>query len=83
LLDGRIPAAQADVVADQLSSGKWTHDYPISAAEAKSMGLPVSTNMPKEVLELLALYPQPVRAQGSGGVEHLPGPRRKSADPSN
>jgi ClpP class serine protease len=79
LLDGRIPAAQADVVADQLSSGKWTHDYPISAAEAKSLGLPVSTNMPKEVLELMALYPQPVRAQGSGGVEYLPGPRRKSA----
>ena len=84
LLDGRIPAAQADVVADQLSSGKWTHDYPISAAEARSLGLPVSTNMPKEVLELLALYPQPVRAQGSGGVEYLPGPRRrKSAGLSN
>lgn len=83
LLDGRIPPAQADVVADQLSSGKWTHDYPISAAEAKSLGLPVSTNMPKEVLELMALYPQPVRAQGSGGVEYLPGPRRKSAGRSD
>lgn len=83
LLDGRIPAAQADAVAEQLSSGKWTHDYPISAAEAKGLGLPVSTNMPNEVLELMALYPQPVRAQGSGGVEYLPWPRRKKNGPSN
>jgi hypothetical protein len=33
--------------------------------------------MPKEVLELMTLYPQPVRAQGGGGVEYLPIPRQK------
>jgi hypothetical protein len=35
--------------------------------------------MPNDVLELMTLYPQPVRAQGSGGVEYLPIPRQKQA----
>jgi hypothetical protein len=32
--------------------------------------------MPDEVLQLLKLYPQPVRTQSSGGVEYLPVERR-------
>ena len=42
------------------------------------MGLPVRTDMPQEILELMTLYPQPVRRQG-GGVEYLPGPRHREA----
>ncbi|MBL7962022.1 hypothetical protein JNL27_17450, partial [bacterium] len=41
-------------------------------------GLPVSTDMPDEILELMTLYPQPVRRQG-GGVEYLPEPRQREA----
>ena len=48
LLRGRSPAEQADELAAKLSEGRWTHDYPISAAEAKSMGLNVSTSMKLE-----------------------------------
>jgi hypothetical protein len=33
--------------------------------------------MPNEVLELMKLYPQPVRTQSTGGVEYLPVPRQK------
>jgi ClpP class serine protease len=76
LLERRLPHDQAEVLADKLSIGTWTHDYPISAVEAKSLGLPVSTEMPDEVLELMSLYPQPVRSH-SGGVEYLPGPRQR------
>jgi Serine dehydrogenase proteinase len=36
--------------------------------------------MPDEVLELMSLYPQPVRAQG-GGVEYLPVPRQRDPLP--
>jgi hypothetical protein len=46
---------------------------------AKELGLSVNTDMPNEVLELMKLYPQPVRAQSGGGVEYLPVPRRKEA----
>jgi ClpP class serine protease len=80
LLAARMPADQAAQLADKLSTGTWTHDYPISADEAKGLALPVSTDMPKEVLELMTLYPQPVRSQ-AGGVEYLPVPRQKEAKP--
>jgi hypothetical protein len=33
--------------------------------------------MPDDVLELMKLYPQPVRTQSGGGVEYLPVPRQK------
>lgn len=70
LLTSHMPKDKAEKVAEQLSSGQWTHDYPISAEEAQDMGLPVSTNMPVEVMDLMKLYPQPANKQG--GVEYLP-----------
>src|SRR5262249_54280472 len=77
LLAEHMPADQAAAIADKLTSGTWTHDYPILAGEAKKLGLPISTDMPEAVLELMTLYPQPVRARG-GGVEYLP--RRRSKE---
>jgi ClpP class serine protease len=76
LLTGRLPDEKASALAEKLSTGTWTHDYPIFASTAKELGLPVSTNIPNSVLELMTLYPQPVRQQ-SGGVEYLPVPRQK------
>jgi ClpP class serine protease len=76
LLAKHVPIEQAQAIADKLATGTWTHDYPIMAAEAKKLGLPVSTDMPEAVLELMTLFPQPVRTQG-GGVEYLPVRRRK------
>ncbi|MGZ5260373.1 MAG: SDH family Clp fold serine proteinase [Burkholderiales bacterium] len=60
------------------TAGTWTHDYPILASTAQTLGLPVSTEMPDGVLQLLKLYPQPVRMQNSGGVEYLPVRRSQS-----
>jgi ClpP class serine protease len=76
LLTGRIPADRVEALAEKLSTGTWTHDYPIFAEEAKELGLAVTTEMPGEVLELMTLYPQPVRSQ-AGGVEYLPVPRQR------
>jgi len=76
LLAKHVPVEQAQAIADKLATGTWTHDYPIMAAEAKELGLPVSTDMPEVVLELMTLFPQPLRTQG-GGVEYLPVRRRK------
>jgi ClpP class serine protease len=78
LLQRRLPAEQANALAEKLSCGIWTHDYPLWASTAKALGLSVSAAMPNEVLELMKLYPQPVRMQsGSGGVEYLPVPRHR------
>jgi ClpP class serine protease len=77
LLIGRIPEDKAVALAEKLSTGTWTHDYPIFASTAKELGLPVSINIPDSVMELMKLYPQPVRQQNS--VEYLPVPRQKDA----
>jgi ClpP class serine protease len=65
---------QARRLADLLSTGTWTHDFPITVQKARELGLPVRSDIPTEVLELMELYPQPVRRVPS--VEYLPGPRR-------
>lgn len=73
LLKLRYPAQQAETVAALLCEGRFTHDYPISADEARALGLVVSTEMPELIFQLMNLYPQPVRRQAS--VEYLPGRR--------
>jgi ClpP class serine protease len=79
LLEGRLPSEKAHELACKLSEGTWTHDYPISAGEAKAMGLNVSTDIPNDIMDFLSLYPQPTRAQ-EGGIEYLPIPRERPAD---
>lgn len=61
LLRKRMGDEKAKQIADKLATGTWTHDYGITATEAAEIGLPVKTGMPEEILELMALYPQPVR----------------------
>jgi ClpP class serine protease len=78
LLGDRLPPDEADRVAKKLTSGTWTHDYPILVDEARALGLPVSTDMPVEVYELMQLYPQ--AAQRRPSVEYIPlpyGPRER------
>src|SRR3979411_2932652 len=53
LLRRHLSAEQAEALAEKLSTGTWTHDYPIDAQEAKGLGLPVNTKMPDLVLELM------------------------------
>lgn len=79
LLGRHMDPAKAAELADQLSKGQWTHDYPITADEAASLGLPVSTDLPDEVAELMVLYPQPVRTTPS--VEYVPAPPRREVPP--
>jgi len=81
LLQRHMAADEAGALAEKMATGVWTHDYPIGPDEARTMGLPISTDMPRQVLELLALYPQPVRSH-AGGVEYLPVPRQKQLESS-
>lgn len=54
----KMDLEKAKRIADELSSGKRTHDYPIRFNEAKKLGLPVETGLPEEVYKLMDLYPQ-------------------------
>lgn len=63
---------QAEFLAEQLASGKWTHDYPISVDEARELGLKINTDLPREIYQLMNLYPQAPQQRPS--VEYIPVP---------
>lgn len=75
LLQDKMDKEKAESLAETLASGKWTHDYPITVEEARELGLNVSTDMPEEVYQLMALYPQSAQARPS--VEYIPIPKTK------
>jgi ClpP class serine protease len=58
LLRKHFPEKQALAVAETLTEGRWTHDFPITVEMARGLGLKVSTDMPRSVYELMDLYPQ-------------------------
>jgi ClpP class serine protease len=74
LLGERMAHDAATALADKLTTGTWTHDYGIGSEEAKQLGLPVSTDMPQQVYDFMALFPQPTRMRPS--VEYIPVPYR-------
>jgi ClpP class serine protease len=53
-----MPEKKAVEVATILTEGRWTHDFPITVQMARSLGLKVSTEMPRQVYDLMDLYPQ-------------------------
>lgn len=78
LLSDKMSPENAAIVARALSSGQWTHDYPITCEKLVGLGLPVKNNMPGEVYQLMELYPQPVQRRPS--VQFIPVPYRGRED---
>src|SRR5215510_6520293 len=69
LLTPRLDQAAAETIAEKLTGGYWTHDYALTATEAKALGLPVKVGMPAQIMEFMKLYPQPIQ---QSGIEYLP-----------
>jgi ClpP class serine protease len=79
IVDDHVPAVKIkpeDVpkIIEALTSGKFTHDHPISYEDALALGLPVTTGMPQDIYNLMDLYPQPGARQAA--VEFIPLPYR-------
>ena len=74
LLQQRLEQAKAWEIATILSEGHWTHDYPLTYERAKALHLPVTEDCPEAILQLMALFPQPMRRSG---VEYTPFPRSR------
>ena len=72
LLEGHMPEDKARELARTLSEGRWTHDHPLFADDATALGLPVDTDIPDEVMQMMVLYPQ--QKQQVPSVEYLPAP---------
>ena len=75
LLAERMSQERATELAAKLATGTWTHDYGITADEAKALGLPISTELPQEVYDFMRLFPQPTRMQPA--VQYVPAPYRR------
>jgi ClpP class serine protease len=65
LSHGQMPHDKAEALAEMLSNGIWTHDYPIGVSEAKEMGLAVNSEVPQEVYQLMNLFPSAGRGRPS------------------
>lgn len=72
LLSKRLPAERARKVAEIMTEGRWTHDYPLTVPFLQSLGLPVVGELPPEVYRLMRLYPQPRVSRPS--VDYIPIP---------
>jgi len=75
LLANNYPEEAAERISQTLSEGRWTHDYPITIEEAKEIGLNVFSEMPKEIYDLMELYPQNPSLRPS--VQYVPIPYKK------
>lgn len=80
LLGSKCPPDKAEELARLLSEGTWTHDHPITVDAARTLGLPVRSDIPAEFLDLMSLFPQPVRHQPA--VEYRPTRRHYEPEPA-
>lgn len=65
-------ADDAARIAAALTSGQWTHDFPLDVEELRAIGLPIRDEIPREVYVLMDLYPQTRQQRPS--VEFIPTP---------
>ena len=88
VLTKRLARDKAEQLAVALSEGRWTHDFPITVAGARQLGLPVTTDMPRVVYEVMDLYSQanarrpsviyvPMRGRAEPKGEAAPAPAPK------
>ena len=70
LLEKRLPQEKAEALAALLTTGQFTHDFPITVELASSFGLPIKTDIPETVYNLMDLYPQ--AGIGRPSVDYVP-----------
>jgi ClpP class serine protease len=75
MLSGKMDEEEAHRLAGLLTEGKWTHDYPITAEQAKDLGIPVTKGLPDEIYRLMDLFPQAMPRRPS--VAYIPVPYQK------
>lgn len=77
LLMGRMEKEKAREITNQITEGRWTHDYPIGCEELRHMGVNACGELPREIYEVMDFFPQPLRRQPSVTYIPLPYEREK------
>jgi ClpP class serine protease len=78
ILKDRMPLDQAQLLAQHLTEGRWTHDYPITCEKLQEMGVKVCGELPPEIYSLMDYYPQP--SQRRPTVQYIPVPYQRDRD---
>ncbi|WP_324667801.1 SDH family Clp fold serine proteinase [Geochorda subterranea] len=73
ILGDHLPPERAAQVADYLTQGHWTHDYPLDCRRLQEWGLPVRCGLPAAIYALMDLYPQAPERRPS--VQYVPLPQ--------
>ena len=68
----KIKPENIESIIEALTTGRVTHDYPITVEEATEMGLPITVGLPRSIYDLMELYPQP--QGGRPSVQYIPLP---------
>lgn len=68
----KIAPENIEKIIDALTTGRVTHDYPVTVEEATEMGLPITVGLPRSIYNLMELYPQP--QGGRPSVQYIPMP---------
>ena len=79
ILRERLGDTKARELADLFTRGAWTHDHPLNVEDLRALGLPINTDMPREIYEFMRLFPQP--AGGRPSVQYIPVPYRSPGPP--
>ncbi|MCL6581199.1 MAG: ATP-dependent Clp protease proteolytic subunit [Firmicutes bacterium] len=79
ILQPKLDEERASRLAEILTDGRFTHDYPITHRELRGFGLEVSLEMPRQVYALMELYPQPPQARPS--VQYIRAPYFRPGGP--
>ncbi|MGQ9873198.1 SDH family Clp fold serine proteinase, partial [Leptodesmis sp.] len=68
----KVAPEKVDVIIQALTTGQVTHDYPITVEEATELGMPITVGLPRQIYDLMELYPQP--QGGRPTVQYIPMP---------
>ncbi len=68
----KIKPENIENIIEALTTGRVTHDYPITVEEASEMGLPITVGLPRSIYDLMEFYPQP--QGGRPSVQYIPMP---------
>lgn len=78
ILQHKVEKDRAWDIANLLTEGRWTHDFPLTVEKLKSLGIEVKVEMPREVYNLMELYPQVGLRRPS--VEYIPLPYERKVE---
>ena len=70
LLEKKMSKEKAKELTALITTGQFTHDFPITVDRARFVGLAISTDMPEKIYTLMDFYPQ--TGLGRPSVNYVP-----------